>query len=98
MKQEMLTNEQVCSFCTALEQMIRAGIGLGDALVLLKEDEQDARCRQMLEQMARRADEGATLSAVIRETERFPSSTEQHWSLRGTLFRHCRYSLLCQAR
>ena len=73
MKQEMLTNEQVCSFCTALEQMIRAGIGLGDALVLLKEDEQDARCRQMLEQMARRADDGATLSAVIRETERFPS-------------------------
>ncbi len=73
MKPGLLTNEQVCSFCTALGHLIHAGIGLGDALVLLKEDEQDAPCRQMLEQMALGADEGAPLSAVIRESGRFPS-------------------------
>lgn len=73
MKPELLTNEQVGSFCTALGHLIHAGIGLGDALVLLMEDEQDVSCRQMLKAMALRADEGAPLSAVIRETNRFPS-------------------------
>ena len=73
MKPEMLTNEQVCSFCTALEYLLHAGIGLADALILLKEDEQEPKNRQMLAQMALRADEGAALSAVIRETGRFPA-------------------------
>jgi len=73
MKPKMLTNEQICAFCTALEHLIRAGIGLGDALILLKEDEQDPQIRRMLTQMALRADEGAALSAVLRESGRFPA-------------------------
>lgn len=72
MKPRELTNEQICSFCTALEHLIRAGIGLGDALVLMKEGEQEKENRQMLAQMARRADEGAALADVIRESGRFP--------------------------
>ena len=73
MKPKMLTNEQVCSFCMALEHLIQAGIGLGDALVLLKEDAQDPDTRQMLTKMALRADEGAALSSVIRDSGRFPT-------------------------
>lgn len=73
MKPNMLTNEQICAFCTALEHLVRAGIGLGDALVLLKEDEQEPQNRQMLTRMALRADEGAPLSAVLRESGRFPA-------------------------
>lgn len=69
----LLTNEQICAFCMALEHLIHAGIGLGDAFTLLKEDEQDVILRQMLAQMAKSADEGATLSAVIRESGRFPA-------------------------
>lgn len=72
MKSKELSNEQICSFCTALEHLIRAGIGLGDALVLMKEGEQGQENKQMLAQMALRADEGAALSAVIRETKKFP--------------------------
>ncbi|MBO5891627.1 MAG: type II secretion system F family protein [Oscillospiraceae bacterium] len=72
MKPKELTNEQICAFCTALEHLIQAGIGLGDALVLMKEGEQEAANRQMLAQMALRADEGAALSAVIRESGKFP--------------------------
>ena len=70
MKPKELSNEQICSFCTALEHLIRAGISLGDALVLMKEENRESK---MLSQMARRADEGAPLSVVIRETERFPA-------------------------
>lgn len=72
MKQKMLTNEQVWSFCTALEQLIHAGIGLGDALVLMTEEEPDDTCREMLTGMAQQADEGASLSTVVRQTGRFP--------------------------
>lgn len=73
MKPKKLTNEQICSFCAALEHLIRAGIGLGDALVLMKEGEQEKENRQMLAKMALRADEGAALSAVLRESEKFPA-------------------------
>ena len=69
----LLTNEQICAFCMALEHLIHAGIGLGDAVTLLKEDEQDVKLRQMLAQMAKSADDGAALSAVIRESGRFPA-------------------------
>lgn len=72
MKPNELTNEQISAFCTALEHLIRAGIGLGDALVLMKEGEEKAASRQMLSQMALRADEGAALSAVLRESGKFP--------------------------
>lgn len=69
----LLTNEQIRTFCVALEHLIHAGIGLGDALTLLKEDEQEPELRQMFSQMAKNADEGAALSAVIRGSGRFPA-------------------------
>ncbi len=73
MKTGKLTNEQVCSFCMALEHLIHAGIGLGDALVLLEADEQDPALRRMLGQMAHSADEGASASEVIRQSGSFPA-------------------------
>lgn len=69
----LLTNEQICAFCMALEHLVHAGIGLGDAFTLLKEDESDPKLRQMLAQMAKSADEGAPLSVVIREAGGFPA-------------------------
>lgn len=73
MKPKMLTNEQISAFCTALEHLLRAGIALGDALVLLKDGEKEPTSRQMLKQMALQADEGATLSGLIRESGAFPT-------------------------
>ncbi len=72
MKPTMLTNEQTAAFCLALEHLIHAGIGTGDALTLLKADEQDPGIRAMLDRMAKNADAGAPLSAVIRDAEGFP--------------------------
>ena len=69
----LLTNEQIGAFCMALEHLVHAGISLGDAFTLLKEDEQDPKLRQMLAAMEKSADEGAPLSAVIRKSGRFPA-------------------------
>ncbi len=73
MKSIMLTNEQVCNFCMAMEHLVHAGIGTADALTLLKEDEQDPARRALLGQMADAADAGAPLSAVIRQSGAFPT-------------------------
>ena len=73
MNRNLLTNEQICAFCMALEHLIHAGIGVGDALTLLKEDEQDPILQQMLTQMAKNADGGAPLSVAVRESGRFPA-------------------------
>lgn len=73
MKQEKLKNEQVYAFCTALAHLIHAGIGLGDALLLLAEDEQEPNLRRVLKTMASRADAGAPLAEVIRQAACFPA-------------------------
>lgn len=73
MKQKMLKNEQVYTFCVALEHLIHAGIGLGDAFVLLSADEQEPILRQMLKEMGRQADAGASLAQVIRQAGCFPA-------------------------
>lgn len=72
MKQNMLTYEQICSFCLALHHLLHAGIPLGDSLVLLAEDEQDAALQQTIKDMACRADEGAGLAQILRESQVFP--------------------------
>ena len=73
MKQVKLTNEEIGSLCMALAHLIHAGIGNGDALTLLREDEQDAACRKILAHMAELADGGAPLAAIFREAGCFPA-------------------------
>jgi len=48
MKQLKLTNEEVGSICLALANLYHAGIGLGDSLALLAEDEKDAGMQELL--------------------------------------------------
>ena len=73
MNRKMLTYDKVCSFCLALHHLLHAGISLGDSLILLSEDEEDAAMGQILRDMARRADEGAGLAETIRQSQVFPS-------------------------
>lgn len=72
MRRKKLTYEQVCSFCLALHHLLHAGIPLGDALVLLAEDEQDANLRQTLHNMAKWADDGKSLGEVLADAQVFP--------------------------
>lgn len=72
MKHKILNYEQVNSFCLALHHLLHAGIPLGDSLVLLSQDEQDAHLQQTLKAMAKWADEGAGLAQVLQESQVFP--------------------------
>lgn len=72
MKQVKLTNEEIGTLCSALAHLTHAGIGTADALYLLAEDEQNAAYRQLLSQMARLADDGASLAAAFQRSEHFP--------------------------
>jgi len=73
MKSSKLTNEQVHIFCAALGDLLSAGIGTADALMLLKADEEDSALRQVLEQMALEADAGMSLSQVMVSSGMFPA-------------------------
>lgn len=73
MKQLRLTNEDVGALCLSLAHLYHAGIGGGDALALMAEDEPAPERRECLAAMSRRADEGASLSVVFREAGCFPT-------------------------
>ena len=72
MKQLTLTKEQIGSLCRALEHLHHAGIGPGDALALLAEDETGAGERELLQSMSRQADEGFSLAWCFRQAGCFP--------------------------
>ena len=73
MKQVKLTNEEIGSLCMALAHLLHAGIATGDALTLLREDEQDPACRDILTHMAELTDNGAPLTTAFREAGCFPA-------------------------
>lgn len=73
MKEKTLTNESVGSLCRALSHLIHAGIGVGDALMLLWEDEQDPTCKKVLADMAQLGDRGASLATAFRSVGCFPA-------------------------
>ncbi len=73
MKQKKQSQEQIAVLCRALAHLYHAGVGTGDGLALLAEDETGADEKVLLQSMSRRADEGASLTQVIRETGAFPA-------------------------
>ncbi|MDE6881157.1 MAG: type II secretion system F family protein, partial [Oscillospiraceae bacterium] len=64
---KMISHEEISSLSLELSLLLHAGVGAGDALTLLAE-ESDREYKEMLEGMARRVDEGESLSAAMRET------------------------------
>lgn len=73
MKQVKLTNEDIGSLCMSLAYLIHSGLGAGDALTLMAEDEESPGLRELLSRMKDRADEGQPLADVFRETGCFPT-------------------------
>lgn len=72
MKKRKITNEEISSLCLRLGSLFHAGIGTGDAFALMAEDEPFPSWKAQLDVMARRADEGASLSEILRESGLFP--------------------------
>lgn len=67
-----LTNEEIGALCMSLAGLFHAGIGTGDALTLMAQDEEEPAFRRLLTDMAAAADEGAPLSAVFRRSGCMP--------------------------
>lgn len=71
MNQTMLSHGALSSLCLELSMLFHAGVGTGDALTLLAEESGPAE-KTMLSAMAEQVDGGASLSAAMRKTGRFP--------------------------
>ena len=72
MKKKEFTYLELAAFCREMALVLHAGIGAAEGLSLLAEEERDTRWKALLTQMAARADEGETFSAIIGETGAFP--------------------------
>lgn len=72
MKQLRLSNADISALCLSMAQLYHAGIGTGDALALMAEDETDPAYGEMLLGMQERADQGRSLGEVFREAGCFP--------------------------
>ena len=73
MKKKELSNLGISDLCRELSLLLHAGVGFGDGLTLLAEEEKDGEGKAMLERMARSMEEGAMLSAALEETGCFPA-------------------------
>ena len=60
-------------FCRELYQLVRSGIPTAEGLAMLRDDETDAETKAWLEALCRQTEEGAPLSAALRETGAFPA-------------------------
>ena len=72
MKEKELTHLEIADLCRELSLLLHAGVGLGDGLALLSEEEQEGTYRTLLERMARCVEEGAMLSTAFEEAGCFP--------------------------
>lgn len=73
MKQLKLEQAQIAALCRAMGHLFHAGIGAGDALSLLAEDETSAPERDLLMAMSGHADAGTPLSKIFRASDCFPA-------------------------
>jgi len=73
MKEMILSDETIGSLCMSLSHLLHAGIGVGDALTLLQQDEQDPVCKKLLADMAELGDSGVSLAAAFQSSGHFPA-------------------------
>lgn len=72
MKKVTLRVEELSDLCLELSSLLHAGVNEADALSLLAEGEENTPVKQMLSAAAQRMDDGASLSAALREEGAFP--------------------------
>ena len=70
-----LTNTETASFCEQLEWLVHSGIGLGEGLRLMGEDETDEKRKAVYLQAADAVEEGTSLSDALKESGCFPVYT-----------------------
>ena len=73
MKKKMLSNGEISAFCLGLSLLIHSGVGVGDGLALLADEETDGQYREMLTELANSADNGVSLADAVKQCGRFPN-------------------------
>lgn len=73
MKKRTLTNLEISDLCRELSLLLHSGVGLGDGLALLTEEEKDPRRKPLLDQMTRHVEEGGMLSDSFAQVNCFPT-------------------------
>ena len=73
MRTKELSNLEIADLCRELALLMHAGVGLGDGLTLLCEEEKDPAYKAMLSEMAQDMDAGMFLSQAMERTGRFPT-------------------------
>ena len=68
-----LSNLQISDLCRELSMLLHAGVGLGDGLTLLAEEEKTGQLKMMLEQMAYTVESGAMLADAFEQAGCFPT-------------------------
>lgn len=71
-KKEKWSNEDISDLCLSLSMLIHAGVGGGEALALIAEDEELEWKRERLLWMADQADMGMPISYAFEESKCFP--------------------------
>jgi len=72
MKEQTLTTKEISSLCETLSHLIHAGISEADALHILAQEEPLQYQKDILTEMAGKADRGQSLASVFHESRRFP--------------------------
>ena len=72
MKQIHFTNMAIADLCQELALLLRAGVRLGDGLILLSEEEKEPACRSLLADISNQIEEGSLLSAAFTQAGCFP--------------------------
>lgn len=72
MSKTKLTNSEISAFCMGLSLLIHSGVGVGDGLSLLAEEESDGKYREMLSGLAESADNGMPLADAVKKCGMFP--------------------------
>lgn len=71
MEQHRLSNGEISSLCLELSLLLHAGVGIGDGLALMA-DEEDSSSHELLTQLAAQVDGGSSLAGALRDCRRFP--------------------------
>lgn len=68
-----LSYEEIRNLCLGLSSLIHAGIGIGDGLAMLAEDEERKEYKEFLLQLVEKADCGFSMSTAFKESGAFPT-------------------------
>ncbi len=71
MNNNILSNDSISALCLELSMLLHAGVGTGDGLTLMAEESAEGD-KELFALMSQKADEGLPLSAIMKETGRFP--------------------------